>query len=127
MKRLVMILLVALMTATTFAQGKDIVGNWVLDAEKTGSTKAPPALAITVSAADIKVSMGTADHMQALTFKRDGSSMPIDHGGTGTAKLTNTRLEATITSDHGASTATFSREGNWLVQEVKDAQHAMKA
>jgi hypothetical protein len=84
MKRLFVttLMLAGVMAAGTpaFAQGKDLGGSWVLDVEKTGKKEGPPAIVITLTAAEFVAKVGS-ETAPALTFKLDGSETPMARGG----------------------------------------------
>jgi len=120
MKRLTM-LFVAVLAATTFAQGRDFGGTWVLDAEKSSTKQGPGTMTIVLGANEFKVTMGDGTRAATLAFKLDGTETELEHGNKGKAAWKGDKLEATIISSRGPSSVTFSREGAWLVQEGKSS------
>ena len=125
MKRLAMFL-VAAMTATVMAQGKDLGGSWVLDVEKSGTKAGPPTMTIKQTPKDFTVTMGDGQRSESIAFKLDGTETELSHGGKGKAEWKGDKLVATITSERGAQSVTFSREGAWLVQEGTSSRGPQK-
>lgn len=121
MKKLFVLLVgvAALLTATTttFAQSKDLSGSWVLDAEKTGKKEGPPAISITLTAAEFIATVGS-EKAATLSFKLDGTEAPAPMGGKTKGAWNGNKLDATLISRDGrAETISFSRDGAWLVME----------
>ena len=111
-----------------FAQGKDLGGSWVLDAEKSGRKDGPPAVFITLTASEFKARLGSETSPEA-TFKLDGTETPMPRGGgKAKGKWEGNKVAATITSDNGnTDTVRFSRDDAWLVMELESKEHgAMK-
>jgi hypothetical protein len=121
MKRLVM-LFVGVMTSAVLAQGKDLGGSWVLDAEKSGGARGPAAITLTVSEKEFVVKAGAEE----THFKLDGTASDLGHGGRGKAAWKGDKMEVTIMMEKGDQTLTFAREGAWLVQEGTNARGAVK-
>jgi hypothetical protein len=129
MKRLFAITLVltAVLAAgkTTFAQGKDLGGSWVLDVEKSGKKEGPPAISITLTEKEFTAQMG-GPNSPPLTFKLDGTETPMPKGGgKAKAKWEGNKVAATVTGPNGGNgeTIRFSREGAWLVMEGESKEH----
>lgn len=114
----------AFLTATTtmYAQSRDLAGSWVLDVEKSGKKEGPPAIDITLTAAEFIAKVGS-EKAPSLTFKLDGTETPAEMGAKTKAAWNGNKLDATLISrDGNAETITFSREGAWLVMEVRSKE-----
>jgi hypothetical protein len=75
MKRLTM-LFVAVLAATTFAQGRDFGGTWVLDAEKSSTKQGPGTMTIVLGANEFKVTMGL-EMIVASSLSPFHSALPL--------------------------------------------------
>ena len=126
MKRLALVFAM-LLTSVVFVQGQakpQLSGKWVLDAEKSGTTNAPPMMTIELIDNDFKVTMGDGTRTESMAFKLDGTETELSHGGKGRAAWKGNKLEVTIVSARGSSSVLFSREGEWLVQEEGSSSRA---
>jgi hypothetical protein len=123
------VLAVTLAAATPLAQSKDqskdFAGTWALDAAKTGGTEGPPVVVIAMTAADFTARFGS-ETAPAMAFKLDGTETNLPNGGKTKAAWRGTKLDATVTTQRGADTVTFSRDGAWLVVEMNSPQHGAK-
>ena len=111
MERLTM-LFVAVLAATTFAQGRDLGGTWLLDAEKSSTKQGPATMTIVLGANEFKVTMGDGTRAATLAFKLDGTETELEHGNKGKAEWKGDKLEATIA---------IRTAGERLAIEVRDA------
>ena len=127
MKRLFVMMCLAVMTATAFAQSKDFGGTWVLDVEKSGTKEAPPGMTITMTPKIFSVQFDGAGRGQApLTFNLDGTETTLERGAKGKVAWKGNKLEVTIVTPNGPQSITFAREGAWLMQEGISPRGPMK-
>jgi len=125
MKRFVMLTVVVIAAfasaRTTLAQGKDLGGTWVLDAEKSGTSDGPKQIVTTLSASEFTARMG-GEKAQVMTFKLDGTETTVKYGetvrATTKAGWKGDKLEAIVITERSTETVTFSRDGAWLVIEA---------
>ena len=124
-RRSVLILTAAffLFTASTIAQSKDFSGTWVPDATKSGDTHHAPTLVITMDTKTI--SLRPVDEKHALVFNLDGSETTQPLGARGKAAWRGSKLELTLITPRGPQSMTWSRDGDWLVQESQGRSGAV--
>lgn len=146
MRKVIAVLFTLAMSATTFAQGKDLTGTWNFDEAKTGPQKEAPAPAakegsapagsrragpggpakIVITQTDKTISIAMGNQGDALVFRLDGSGSDLGHDGRGKIEWKGDKLGATIISPRGAQTAWFYRQGGWLVMEQQSGSDARK-
>jgi hypothetical protein len=128
MKKLAALFIVVVaVSASTFAQGRNLAGAWTLDMVKTGplagapTTAAgaaraggPPKMFIKQTAKEMSVGMGSEANV--VTFNLDGSDAAQKQGKS-KMEWKGDKFVATLTSERGAMSLTFYREGAWLVVE----------
>ena len=126
MKRLILpiVMFATVLAAATpaFAQSKDIAGSWMLDAEKSGKTDGPPAIVLTLTDKEFTARLG-GEKARLMTFKLDGTETVLAEGFKTKAVWKGNKLDATVVSERGPETVTFSRDGAWLVMEGSHAEH----
>ena len=119
---LAMIIAVAAAATPAFAQSRDLAGSWVLDAEKSGTKDGPPMVVLTLTAKEFTARLG-GETARLMTFKLDGTETTLaDGAGKTKAEWKGNKLDATVTIETGPQTATFSRDGVWLVMEGNSPQ-----
>ena len=124
MKTVITVLFAVAMTSATFAQGRNLAGEWTLDAAKSGQPASareggPPKMFIKQTAKEIAIGMGREDNI--VTFNLDGTEA-AQKMGTSKMEWKGDKFLATVTSARGGGpgngmTLTFYREGAWLVVE----------
>lgn len=124
MKTVITVLFIVAMTAATFAQGRNLAGEWTLDAAKSGQPAGaraggPPKMFIKQTAKEISIGMGSEANV--VSFNLDGTEAEQKMGKSKMA-WKGDKFLATVTSARGGGpnnsmTLTFYREGAWLVVE----------
>ena len=126
MKRLILpiVMFATVLAAATpaFAQGKDLAGSWMLDAEKSGKSDGPPAIVLTLTDKEFTARLG-GEKARVMTFKLDGTETALAEGVKTKAAWKGNRLDATVTTPNGPETVSFSRDGAWLVMEGSHPEH----
>ena len=129
MKKTLALLFTVAMSATTFAQGRNIAGTWTLDAAKTGpiagapaagarGAAGPPKMFIKQTPTEISIGMGTETNV--VSFNLDGSEAEQKMGKS-KMEWKGDKFVATVSATRDGKTMTnsltFYREGAWLVVE----------
>lgn len=122
---LVLMLAGVLTAVPMLAQSKDLAGSWALDVEKSGSNDGPPVVVITQTEREFTARLGSAT-ARLMTFKLDGTESVVSDGFKGKAEWKGSKLDATIVTPGGPETITLSREGTWMVIEVKSEKGPLK-
>jgi hypothetical protein len=78
---------------------------------------------ITMTDKEFTARLGS-EKAQPMIFKLDGTETELKERGAKTKAVWNgSKLNATVTSEHGPETVVFSRDGAWLVMEGSSKQH----
>jgi len=124
MRKVIAVLFTVAMSATTFAQGRDLAGTWVLDPAKTGPIQGAPAGAaaggpvkmfVKQTASEISVAMGSETNVVAFNIDGTEKEQKI---GTSKMEWKGNKMLATVSSQRNTMTLTFYRDGAWLVVEL---------
>lgn len=112
---------VACAAAATLAQtsdrSKDLAGTWVIDADKSGGAEDPAVVVLTMTATDFTARFGS-ETARVTAFKLDGTETMLPNGGKAQAAWRGATLDATVTTQRGPDTISFSRDGAWLVIDL---------
>lgn len=127
MRKTLAVLFTVAMTATTFAQGREIAGTWVLDPAKTGPIQGAPAgagaggpIKMYVKQTPKEISVAMGNEANVVVFNIDGTENEQKMGKS-KMEWKGDKLIATVSATREGkartNALTFYREGAWLVVE----------
>lgn len=122
---LTMIIAAWLIATPVLAQTRDLGGTWILDAEKSGTKEGPPVVILTQTDKELTLKAG-GEAARLVKYTLDGAEHEFTPGVKTKAVWKGAKLETTLTTvERGVEQITLSREGAWLLAEVKHPERGV--